>query len=188
MMSEPHIKDLMLAHYQCAIVDEEASLCEAVMVMEATRQMYQRWDYRPRIILVLDKNKQVVGTIRHYDILRALEPLYYSFDLRPNAVGFQVSGLFIDAMYQNLQIWAADLDALCVQSAQLRIKDLMTIPSKTMFIDINTNIREAIHRMLLGNHPSLIVQENSVFVGLLRMSDVASYVIRKIKNTCSVGE
>ncbi len=44
--------------------------------------MFQRWDYRPGIVLVFDKNHKIVGSLRHFDVLRGLEPKYPNRSLR----------------------------------------------------------------------------------------------------------
>ncbi|HMK34236.1 MAG TPA: CBS domain-containing protein [Desulfomonilaceae bacterium] len=186
-MSEPKVRDLMLSSYQCATVSENASLCEAVIVMEATRKMYQRWDYRPRIVLVLNEKQNVIGTVRHYDILRALEPHYKEFGLTPQAFGSETATEFIQSTYQHFDMWKGDLEARCKKASELKVTHLMKTPARTEFINVEIPLCEAIHRMLMGNHPSLIVSDSGGFLGILRMSDVANYVINTLKTLCTAA-
>ena len=47
-----------------------------MLELEASRLRGDPWDYRPRVILVLDSNDNIVGTLRQFEILKALEPKY----------------------------------------------------------------------------------------------------------------
>jgi len=171
----------MLSLYQCATVSESATLYDAVVVLESTRKMYQRWDYRPRIALVHGENQAIVGTIRHYDILKALEPKYWEFGTLPWSPGLGLKKEFVKSTYQRYQVWTEPLQDLCRQAAQLRVKDVMRIPSETEYIDVETSLGEAMHAMLTGNHPSLLVTDSTGVIGILRLSDIGSYIVNEIK-------
>ncbi|MBI5250791.1 MAG: CBS domain-containing protein [Desulfomonile tiedjei] len=178
---EPKVRDLILSTYQCATVSESASLYEALVTMDATRKMFQRWDYRPRILLVYDEKQHMVGTLRHYDILQTLEPRYKEFGELPRLAGLGLNTDFIKSIYSQFELWSRPLRDLCVKALQHQVKDIMRIPSDNEYIDVETPIGEAIHRMLMGNHPSLLVTDSTGFLGILRMSDVANHVINEMK-------
>ncbi len=182
-MSELKVNDLMLSLYECATVLESATLYEAVVAMEATRKMYQRWDYRPRIALVHDAKQLIVGTVRHYDILRAMEPKYKEFGDLPLPVASGLNKEFLNSTYERYQMWNVPLVDLCRKVSHLTIKDVMRIPSETEYIDSEALLGRAIHRMLMGNHPSLLVTDAKGVVGILRLSDVAGYVVSEIKKS-----
>lgn len=180
-MSEPKARDLMLSLYQCATVSESATLYEAVVVLESTRKMYQRWDYRPRIGLVYGEKELIVGTVRHYDILKALEPRYREFGNLPWPAGFGLKKEFVKSTYERYQVWSEPLTDLCRKAAQVRVKDVMRVPAETEYIDPDNSLGEAMHAMLTGNHPTLLVADATGVIGILRLSDVGSYVINEIK-------
>jgi len=180
-MSDLKVKDLMVHLSHCATVSENATLHDAVVAMEATRMMFQRWDYRPRIVLVYDEHFRIIGTLRHFEVLQALEPKYRQMgDLR-NLSRFGFSREFVTSTYSRFMLWSDPLKDLCKKALELKVKDIMSVPVEGEFIDENAPISEAIHRMLMGNHPSLFVRNESGIQGILRMSDVASHVFSEMK-------
>lgn len=180
-MSQLKAKDLMLPLHQCATVSEHATLYEAVVVLESTRKMYQRWDYRPRIALVHADDRNIIGTVRHYDILKALEPRYKEFGPLPWHPGFGLKTELVQSSFRRYEVWTDPLPDLCKAAATLRVKDIMRIPSETEYIGLETSLGEAMHAMLLGNHPSLLVTDATGVVGILRLSDVGSHVVSEIR-------
>ena len=70
------VKDIMVPLMEYAIVSDEANLYEALIALEEAQESFDRNRYKHRAILVLDKNKRVVGKISQSDALRALEPKY----------------------------------------------------------------------------------------------------------------
>jgi predicted transcriptional regulator len=182
-MSELKAKDLMLPLHQCATVSESATLYEAVVVLESTRKMYQRWDYRPRIALVHGDHQKILGTVRHYDILKALEPRYKEFGPLPWHPGFGLKKELVRSTYKRYEVWTDPLTDLCRAAAQVKVKDIMRIPSETEYIGLETSLGEAMHAMLLGNHPTLLVTDANGVAGILRLSDVGSYVVNEIRKS-----
>jgi CBS domain-containing protein len=180
---EPKVRDLILSTNQCATVSENATLLEAVETLEATRKMFQRWDYRPRIVLVCNEKQKIIGTLRHYDILQSLESRYKEFGYLPGLAGLALKTEFMTSLHEQYKLWQEPLPDLCRKAAQYRVKDIMRIPSESEFIDVDTPLGEAIHRMLMGNHPSLLVTDSAGFIGILRMSDIGNYVINEIKKS-----
>ncbi len=178
---EAKVRDLILSTYQCATVSESATLYDALVTIEATRKIYQRWDYRPRIVLVYDEKQEIVGTLRHYDILQTLEPKYKEFGSLPKLSGLGLPTEFIKSIYEQYGLWKVPLEERCEEALHYKVKDIMRVPSNNEYIDVDAPLGEAIHRMLMGNHPSLLVTDSTGFLGILRMSDVANYVINEMK-------
>jgi len=186
-MSQLKAKDLMLPLHQCATVSENATLYEAVVVLESTRKMYQRWDYRPRIALVYGENQEILGTVRQYDILKALEPRYKEFGPLPWHPGFGLKSEVVRSTYKRYGVWTDPLPDLCKSAARIKVKDIMRIPFETEYIDLEMSLGEAMHTMLLGNHPSLLVTDAKGVVGILRLSDVGSYVVNEIRKSAEIS-
>lgn len=157
------VKDLMVPFAQCATVSEDATLHEAVLALEASRQRCDRWDYRFRVILVYDKQFRVVGTLRQLQVLKGLEKI-----MRPSdPAGYQ--------------FWGDTLNDICRKAKELKVRDLMSVPSKGEFISEGADLNEAIHKMLQGDHLSLVVTGEKGFVGIIRLSDVFREVCEEIK-------
>ena len=85
------VEDLMLPIEEYATIGEDGTLYEAVKALEKAQEEfdYKHSFYRHRAILVLDKNKNVVGKISQLDVLQALEPKYQDMgDMRAMSRGF----------------------------------------------------------------------------------------------------
>lgn len=180
---ELKVRDFIVSTYQCATVSENATLLEAVETTEATRKMFQRWDYKPRIVLVCNAKQEIIGTLRHYDILQTLESKYKEFGYLPGLAGLGLNAHFVKSLHEQYKLWLEPLPDLCRKAAQCKVRDIMRIPSESEYVDVDTPIGEAIHRMLMGNHPSLLVTDSTGIIGILRMSDIANYVINEIKKS-----
>lgn len=198
------VKDLMVDFSDCPKVSEEATLRDAVLSLEATRLIGDPWTYRPRVILVHDKDENIVGTLRHFEILKALEPKYrqvidelepelensfkvlssQSGAVRDRTVLFLI-GLdceLVNSVNEKYGLWKDLLQDLGRRAAIIKVKDIMSAPSEGEIIDDNASLREAIHKMLVGNHLSLVVRGVAGnHVGILRLSDVFNEACQAIK-------
>jgi hypothetical protein len=198
------VKDLMVDFSQCPKVSEDATLRDAVLSLEATRLIGDPWTYRPRVILVHDKDENIVGTLRHFEVLKALEPKYrqvieeleaglgQSFQLldskhgsaRDRAILFLI-GLdcqLVDSVSEKYCLWKDLLQELGRKAAIIKVKDIMSVPGEGEIIDDNASLREAIHKLLVGNHLSLVVRcVTGNYVGILRLSDVFNEACQAIK-------
>ena len=73
-MKQYRVKDLMVPISEYATVAVGSTLSEAVVALEKAQEEYCQTQYSHRAVLVLDKNKQVVGKLSQLDFLRSLEP------------------------------------------------------------------------------------------------------------------
>jgi hypothetical protein len=73
-MKQYRVKDLMVPISGYATVAVGSTLSEAVVALEKAQEEYCQTQYSHRSVLVLDKNKQVVGKLSQLDFLRSLEP------------------------------------------------------------------------------------------------------------------
>jgi len=180
-MTTPKVRDLTVPLSHCAMVSEDANLHDAVTTMEATKLMFDRWDERPRVILVHNDDSEIVGTLRHYDVLWALEPKYEQFGEIKHLSRFGLSGAFVTSTFVKYMLWSDPLSDLCRKAAEIKVRNIMSLVTKDEFIDEDVPVTEAIHTMLLGNHPSLIVTGENEPRGIIRITDIASHVFDEIK-------
>ena len=75
-MEKESVRQFMVPLDEYATVSEEASLWEALLALEQAQEKFDTNHYRHRAVLVLDKQKQVVGKISQMDAIKALEPKY----------------------------------------------------------------------------------------------------------------
>ncbi len=162
-MRATSVKELMVPFSQCATVAEDATLHEAVLALEASRQRCDRWDYRFRVILVYDKHFRVVGTIRQSEVLKGLEKSFGQYDP------------------VDYRFWGDVLNDICYLAKHLKVRDIMSVPSEGEFIAEEADLSEAIHKMLKGNYLSLVVTGKKGFVGIIRLSDIFREVCEDIK-------
>ena len=176
-------RDLMVPLEEYATVSEDATLKDAVEALEKAQAEldHKRSKYLHRAVLVLNKNKEVVGKISQMDILRGLEPKYKDIgDIRRVSLsGF--SAQFLKSMMDSHRLWVHPLTDICAKAAETKVKDLMSTLTEGEFIDKKASLEEAIHIMLMGHHHSLLVTKDGNIVGILRLTDVFIHINDLIK-------
>ena len=169
------VEDLMVPIEEYATIGEDRTLYEAVKALEKAQEEfdYKHSFYRHREILVLDKNKNVVGKISQLDILRALEPKYQSMgDMRAMSRA-GLSPDFIKSMMENYALCTIPFTEMCRKATGLKVTDFMYSPSEGEYIEVEASLCEAIHMFVMGNHHNnLLVTRDEKIVGILRLSDV----------------
>lgn len=183
-MHRIHVEDLMVPLADYATVAEDATLYDAVLALEQTRQTFDRNRAEPRAVLVLNKDRKVVGKIGYLDVLQGLEPKYAEVDeLNNMAVSFTAE--FIRAQLAKYNLWAKPLDDICRKAAAVRVKTVMYTPGGTEFISRDAPLDQAVHQLIVDRRQSLLVTSGEEVVGLLRLSDVVEKVCDLIK-TCKL--
>jgi len=165
-----------------ATVQEEATLFEAVLALEKAQEEYDHTKYRHRAILVLNRNNHVVGKVGQRDILRALEPKAADLDEIKSLSQYGFSGDFIHQLRVKRQMGQGNLRDLCLNTAKIRVDEIMQAPAEAEIIDQDKPIEAAIQQLLLGGHIGLLVtDENQQVIGILRMTDVFAAVFHVMK-------
>ena len=180
------IKDLMVPLDEYATVNENATLYEAVVILEKTQAEFDRSRYRHRAVLVLDKNGNVAGKLSQLDVLRALEPKYQEM-LKPGGVqGSGFSKEFIQSMIRDYNLFENPLTDLCRKAGEQKVKQFMHNPTEGEYVDVNASLGEAIHQFVIGQHQSLLVTHDQNIVGILRLTDVFAAIFHVMKMSCSM--
>ena len=78
--------------------------------------------------------------------------------------------------------WNKPLQDLCEKAALQKAKDFMYMPLQGEFISENATMDEAIHRLVIGKHHSLLVIREKEIVGVLRLTDVFEMVLVALKS------
>jgi CBS domain-containing protein len=166
------VKDLMIPLSEYATVPEDATLGEAVAALKASQAGFDPDKHPHRAVLILDKQRNVVGKISFLSILRALEPKYDEMlsDKGPWHVGF--TRKFQKAMFESLKLWQDPLEKICKKASRIRVRTFMAPPGESEMIEIDASLGEAVHHLVIGNHQSLLVVEADRIVGILRLPDV----------------
>ncbi|MGD9209708.1 MAG: CBS domain-containing protein, partial [Desulfobacteraceae bacterium] len=172
-MKHRTIKELMVPISEYATVSDDATLFEAIEALKAAQKAYDGSKYLHRAILVLNKNKQVVGKISQLDALRALEPLYANFQLTDSPTAFRhFTRSFLKSMLEQYRLFDKPLDDICRKAAEQRVTQFMYKPVEGEYVDENATLDEAIHLLIMGHHQSMLVTDKGKIVGVLRLTDI----------------
>src|SRR5271157_2688696 len=184
----------MVSLDQCPSVSNEAVLRDAVLALEATRLRGDPWDYRPRVVLVQDKDNNVVGVLRQFEILKALEPKYEELlkNLNPKyadaikVLDANITSLdhikflfclglspeFVKSSFKEFHLWDEPLGLMSSRACSTKVTKIMSVLTEYELIEDDAPLSQAVHRMLLGNLLSLVVIQNGRSVGILRIIDI----------------
>jgi CBS domain-containing protein len=177
------VKEMMVPIEEYATVPPEATLYEAVLALEKAQMAFDPLKHKHRAILVLDKNKKVVGKVSMFDILIALEPRYGELEAEGVLSRSGYSPDLIKSMLKDKALWSEPLQFICDRATKLNVSDFMGTPEEGVFIDENATLGEAIQQTIVRKHHSLLVTRGNEVVGILRLSDVFTKICDKIK-TC----
>lgn len=188
-MTDLIVKDLMVPFDEYATVDKEATLYEAVMALEKAQEECDRalYKYLHRAILVLDKDKKVVGKISQLDVLRALEPKYREMGDPGKLSRTGFSPQFMKSMLEQYALWDRPMTQICSKAAKIKVKNFMYTPTEGEYIQEDAALGEAIHQLVMGHHQSLLVTRKKEIVGILRLTDVFMNIFEEMRN-CQTSE
>jgi CBS domain-containing protein len=171
------VKEIMVPLAEYATVYEDATLTEAVIALKKAQEHFSRARYRHRAVLVLNREKRLVGKLSQHDVIRALEPNYQRVKELGSLSRFGLNPRFIEAMLEQYGLWRTPLGDLCRTAARLRVKEIMYAPEEGEYIEEDASITRALHRLVVGSHHSLLVTNNlHEIVGVLRLTDLFSLI------------
>lgn len=131
---------------------------------------------------MFDGKNHFVGKLSQHDAIEALEPNYKSMGSSADhgamsRLGF--SDAFVKSTLEQYHLWEKALENLCEKAIHLKVKDIMYAPGKGEYVNESTTMDEAIHRLIIGRHHSLLVaadHDAREIVGVLRLADVFEFV------------
>jgi CBS domain-containing protein len=177
------VKELMVSLADYAAVSQEATLYEAILALDETRNGLHQDRDPHRAVLVLDAEDRVTGKLSQWDFIRALEPRYNEIVDFNSLVRFGFSTRFIRSMVDDQGLWQKPLDNLCQRASQIKVKDVMYNPAEGEYVQEDATLDEGIHQLVIGRHQSLLVTRDSSVVGVLRLSDVFSAVCEIMRSS-----
>ena len=167
------VKTLMVPLSEYATVRLSATLAEAVAALSRAQECFGRSRYPHRAVLVMDEADQVVGKIGLTHVLKALEPKYFEELQIGGDLGIhRLSNYILKTMVDKYELFNDPFDEACRRAAQLPILKVMHRPRADEFIDQDGSLGEAIHRLVMGCHQSLLVRDGGRVIGVLRLTDV----------------
>ena len=181
-MKSINVKEMMVPLAEYATVPETATLLEAVKALRKAQAAFDQQRHWHRAILVIDKDKHIVGKLSQHDVMEALEPNYKKMRDQTEKTSMHRLGLsdaFFKKTLEQYHLWEKALEGLCGKAADLKVKKIMYTPVKGEFVKESATMDEAIHRLIIGRHHSLLVtadRDSLEIVGVLRLSDVFEFV------------
>jgi len=177
------VSDLMVPLSEYATVSEDATLYDAVLSLEKAQEKFEdkHTRYRHRAILVLDKDRKVIGKLSQLDVLRALEPKYENMLEGKGSHRFGFTKQLMKSMMENYHLFASPLEDICRKAGEQNVKKFMYMPTEGEYISADANMDEAIHLLVMGHHQSLLVTRDESIVGILRLTDVFAAVFHTMK-------
>ena len=180
-MDKYRVKDLMVPISEYATVSEGSTLLDAVLALEKAQEIFDHSQYLHRAILILDKNKRVIGKVSQLDTLRALEPKNEQLDKIEDISRYGFSQKFIINLREQNRLTDVSIRDMCLAAAGLKVEALMQTLTEGEFIDENASLNIAIHQLVRGSHMSLLVTSEKEIVGIIRSSDVFSAIFHTMK-------
>jgi len=173
-MADVRVGEIMIPLEKYPTVREDNSLLQAMRILEKSRLEVAGRRSLPRVLLVIDKNNQLVGFIRRRHILRGMEPdflvekpLEYRkklFDIKTDP---NLSELSYDRVFSAVR-----------EKAKLRVGSFMKPLDVT--IDFNDHVFKAIYEMNINRLSLLPIVKNDEVVGIVRTVDVFHEVAKML--------
>lgn len=180
-MKDVSVLEMMVPIAEYATVSHDATLHEAILSLEKARADFEEECYGHRSILVHDENDRIVGKLSQMDVIKALEPDFAKKLAGANLSRFGISTGYIESVLRDHDFWRLPMDQLCSTAGRQKIADIMYIPTEGEYVRSEASLQEAVHRLVLGHHHSLLVVAGNDIVGELRLADVFASVCQTMK-------
>lgn len=180
-MKEYLIRDIMVPIEEYATVSDNATLYEAVSALEKAQEDFDRNHYAHRAVLILNKNKKLVGKLSQLDVLRAMEPKYSEMQANTGLARYGFTKKFIQSMMDQYRLWDAPLPDVCKKASDVKVAEIMTTPTEGEIIEEDATLGQAIHLLVMGQHQSLLVMKKGEIIGILRLTDVFAAIFHTMK-------
>lgn len=176
------VKDLMVPVAQCATAKQDITVLEAIQIFmgfpeNQTVQGRTSWS---EVLLVLDNDNHVVGSLSHADIVLSMERRNRSEERSEDLAHTSGSGLshaLLGALLRRSSIWGGTFDERCQMALNFKVKDCVYTPGSNGYVQESDSLEVAIRHLALGNRQSLLVRKGDIIVGLLILNDVFEQVV-----------
>ncbi len=179
-MKRLKVKEFMVPLDEYATIDEDSFLVDAIISLKNAQKDFDKKSYRHRAILVFNKNKEIVGKLSQLDVIRSLEPKYNNLGKFDRMSLSGLSTQFIKSIIEDHSLWQESIEMMCNRVKDIIVKDVMYTLIEGEKIDLEANMGEALHAVVIGRHQSLLVTKESHIVGILRLTDIFSLISKYI--------
>ena len=186
-MKAKTVKDLMIPLSEYKTISTEANLFEAAQALSQVQKEFEKKPGIHRALLIQDKNGEIVGKISQLDVIRVLEPKGKSIKNSRFLSRFGVSAPYLKPMFKQCSFWDKPLLDICKEAGGIKVKKLIHVPAEGEFVEEDASLTEAVHRLALEHHQSLLVTRGEKIVGILRQCDIFEEVFQTL-SVCELGE
>jgi CBS domain-containing protein len=177
------VGDFMLPVDQCALVNTEMTLGDAIDALELAhdRQREGVGACNYRALLVLNDDDMVVGKLSYVDIVMYMEPRYGSqqgSSAIAHMFAADLSPTLLKSLMQRHSFWDQPFEVRCQEILAAKVRDCMHTPGGDEYVHRGDSLGLAVHKLVMGHHQSLLVAEGDSVVGLLTLTDVFDRVRR----------
>jgi len=160
------VADIMVPIEDYPKVSPEATLREAIMVMEAAQLIVAGRSSLPRVLLVVDDHHQLLGHIRRRDVMRGLEPKY----LLTKPLEYRKQWFHVDVDPLLSELSAERLVREVNERAEHRVTDVM-LPMKGAVV-LEDPIMTALYEMRSLGVPLVPVMDGTKVLGVIRTVEI----------------
>lgn len=175
-MKNLYVKDLMIPLAEYATVSQESTLYEAIQALRDSQAKFDQSRYPHRAILVYGDDGKIVGKLSQMDIIKALEPDYAEKLGEEHLSRFGISDTYVQSTLNQYEFWNLPLKELCAAAGGRKVASVMYTPTEGEYVTADATLQEAVHRLVIGNHHSLLVTDGDDIVGVLRLTDMFAVI------------
>ncbi|MFH1862335.1 MAG: CBS domain-containing protein [bacterium] len=180
-MALEQVKEIMLPLDDYAVVSENATMMDALEALEAAQKKLPPGRQPHRAILVVNADGHIIGKVGHLAFLRGLEPKYGKIGDLGILSQVGLSSDFINSMMDNLNLWKESFADYVARAKTTKVKDIMHSVEES--ISEEAPFSEAIHKIIMYQTLSLLVTRKDKVVGILRLSDLFTYITEYLKKS-----
>ena len=177
------VKEVMLPLSEYAVVDEDATILDALVALEKSQDRLPSGRQPHRGVLIRNDRGEIVGKLQHFAFLRAFLPERKPLAEMDFLERAGVSDELLASSMQTLDFLTGDQVDLCERARSVLVRDVCTPPTQGVTED--TSLADAAHAFLVHQTLSILVRRAGVTVGILRLSDLFDELARQIMhNEC----
>jgi predicted transcriptional regulator len=179
------VRDLMTPLEQISTIVESASLADAIIALETVNKNPLHGGSNQRVVVVVDQQGAVIGTITPFSIVRGIESGYDKIiSLDAGNVAHEVDYV-INKMKQQVSLWAIPLADICASTKGVKVSNFANRPSEDQTINVDDTLEVALQRFVNARYTTLFVVDKEKTVGLLLFSNVFGAIANGVK-ACTI--
>ncbi len=179
-MKKIYVGDVMVPLSDYATVPYDATLIDAIRVLESSSNKSADGTYRHRAVLVIDPHGDVIGKLSQVDIMRGFEPNYQQIGTDVDVSRFGFSAAFMHSIQEQFKLWDRPLEELRRIVSRVKVTDVMYKATDLQRVREEDPLDMAMHQIVMGRHQSLLVTRGKKIVGILKSTDAFGALCREI--------